>query len=1147
MRISPSSQALLRSGLTTALVLLPLIAVTEVLRLVNLAGTPARGDDEGAVMAAAYSILHFSDLSPYSFWYDHQPLGALQVAGWLGLSEAFWGSPDDILTGRRFMVLIAVGSAVLLWLLVRRLGYSRFAAGGAVALLALSPLAIQTGRPVLLDNLAILWVLAAAVCVCTPKRRLGAYLGAAVCFTVAVLTVESMLLFLPALAWLAWQRGDKGTRRYAMVASGTLFGLLFGAYVAIAAVRSELLPNAAHPGLLDGLTFQVFSRPSGGAIWTAGSTNQQILLGWLGLDAILLGAGLAGAVIALFVRGLRPLAVGFLLLGALVLIGGTVPSAYVVVLLPLAALLAATVAEEAYRNLAATEMPRKVVAIAVLVAVVGAAGLAVPVWHGTLEAQSTTDRDATMRQAQRWITDNISREDRLLVDAAQLPDLLEAGWKRDNVTWFNALDTDPALRELNPAGFRDYDYLVVTRAVREGSANPQIAAALNASVVVATFGTTDRVDIRRIDHAAAAASPGAEPERATVGAALVTRLGDGTPKAVQDLMKSGRVDSRVLATLSDLNAVVDLTVADLPEIAGEDAKGGARRAVRIIGGGAERALAYYKAQKGAFVTESVTAGADGVLVTFPPATTSSLLAAAVSPPADGPAAAVRVINLSPELAAGRVQFAGINGTAVAPLGTAGYAKATGYAAVPSGVTTIGIGPTDPAQPTSLMQVVALAPERTYTLMLFSSPDGKVVRGQLVPDPAAAAPSGRTLVRLVNAARTPDLSVSAVGGASPLARKVSYGLVTGYLDLPAGTIPMSLTAGAVRTDANVELKSGHVQTLVVVEIDKGPLLVPIEDPTRTPETTPLENRPAARPGVLAPVAQAVPAPPALTSKNLGYAPAVVLAFGIVLGAVAFLQRRRRGPVAAAVSGRPVAGAPVAARPPMTPPRAAAPVGDREHTVRVDQFAPVQRPPQPGPPATPGRGVPVGPPGPRPATPPRGNPGVRGGNPAISQSGPHPQRPPAPNRGPNPMGRPPAGPPPAGPPQGQPQRGGAPQPPAGRPPMPPAPRGPAAPRPQQPPSPSQQPQPQPTSQPQPQRPQPQPKRPQPRPQPPQQPVAAAEQPAPEVSEGVPMRTAPSPADVDPTVYLGSISKLRKAASMIRAAEAEDPSNDSLERPK
>lgn len=62
-----------------------------------------------------------------------------------------------------------------------------------------------------------------------------------------------------------------------------------------------------------------------------------------------------------------------------------------------------------------------------------------------------------------------------------------------------------------------------------------------------------------------------------------------------------------------------------------------------------------------------------------------------------------------------------------------------------------------------------------------------------------------------------------------------------------------------------------------------------------------------------------------------------------------------------------------------------------------------------------------------------------------------------------------------------------------------------------------------------------------------MAAAEQPAPEVSEGVPMRTAPSPADVDPTVYLGSISKLRKAASMIRAAEAEDPSNDSLERPK
>ncbi|MFC4945477.1 DUF4397 domain-containing protein [Pseudonocardia sp. GCM10023141] len=1068
--------------MTTASVLLPLLALTEVMRLINLVGTPQRIDDEGTYMAQAYAILHFGRVSPYTFFYDHPPLGSVQLAGWLWLSENLWGSTDAIATGRQFMVLAAVASAALLWVLVRRLGYGRFTAAAAVAVFALSPLAITLGRVVFLDNLSVMWLLAAAVCLCTPRRRLAAYLGAAVCFAVAVLAKETSLLLLPALAWLGWQRGDRSNRRLAMVAAGTLFTSLMAVYVVVAAVRGELLPGPGHPSLIDGIVYQLFTRPTGGSVFTAGSGNQDTLFGWIGLDGVLLAAGAVAALVALAVRGLRPLAFGFLLLAAMVVRGGFVPIPYVLVLIPLAALLVAGVATEAVRGLGSPVAWRKAVAIAALVVVAAAGGIALPRWHDTIDTLATSDADAPMRQARKWIIDNVAHRNRLIVDDALWTDLVDAGWKRDDVTWFSMLDTDPGVRAASPAGFRDYDFIVVTAAVRAApAALTQVRSAVSESVTVATFGAADRrVDVRRINRSAAAgpAPLSVEPERATVGAALATRLGDAAVGAIPDLLRSGRVDARVLATLSDF-PLGALKVADLPPIPGEDEAGLPRRQVLLAGPGAEGAVAYFKLQYGPFAAQSVAPGPAGVLVTFPPATAVGLLSAAVTPPASGAPAAVRVLDLIPGSGPVRVRFAGLDGTAIAPIGVGGYGTATGYSAVPAGVATLGVGSNDAAAPTAVVQAVKLAPGGSYTLMLFAGPAGSGPRGQFVADPATQGPAGRAMVRMVDgAAKAPGLSV-ATGTDDRLAQGVSYGLVTGYSELAPGAVVVKLSTGAKTSTTTVNLKAGTVGTLVVLDGADGPVLVGVDDPVRTPTGAPLATKAPARPGALTSAVATVAAPAAPQATLLGYVPVAVLGWGIIAAVVLLLLRRRRGvPVLATPAPGPV--------PMAGPPFAPVPPYAQQH----HQRGPVPSGPvpmvRPLPPQGPGRQQvpirhPVHPPAPvRPVPPPRPMPPVA----PV----------PVPNRDENPtiMANAPMRPGPVDPLVDPDRTDVVDTKVALR-------------------------------------------------------IAATSEdertrviavPPPITADP---RSAPSPADVDPTVFLGSIAKLRRAAANVRRAEAEEARNE------
>ncbi len=247
-------ERLTRNG-RSLLWVLPLLTLTAVTRLINLGGTPQRFDDEGTYVAQAYAVLKLGALSHYTYWYDHPPLGWIQMAGYFGVTGALDRHSSSVAAGREAMVAAAVVSALMLWLLARRIGFGRPTAALAVTLMALSPLAVQFQKSVYLDNVATPWLLATFVLLNTRRRSLSAFIGAGLCFAIAVLSKETYLLAAPAVLWVALRSAPRSTRRYALALAGAVFALVMSTYLVLALLKGELFPGAGHVSLTDGIAF----------------------------------------------------------------------------------------------------------------------------------------------------------------------------------------------------------------------------------------------------------------------------------------------------------------------------------------------------------------------------------------------------------------------------------------------------------------------------------------------------------------------------------------------------------------------------------------------------------------------------------------------------------------------------------------------------------------------------------------------------------------------------------------------------------------------------------------------------------------------------------------------------------------------------
>lgn len=610
--------------------LLPTLAISAFVQLVNLGGSPQRIDDEGTYTAQAWAIGAFGELTHYTYWYDHPPVGWIQIAAYTGLTGAFGRYDVAVLAAREAMVFATLVSVALLWFLARRLSFSRPAATAAALVFALSPLALQFHRSVYLDNIATAWLLGAILLALSRRHQLAAFAGSGAAFGIAVLSKETYLLALPLLAWVIWRNASPSTRRYTLTVAASILVLVGGSYLALALVKGEVAPGSNRVSLFDGVMFQLADRGSSGSLLDPESLLNRTLAMWWQLDPVLVVASLAAAVAGLLVRALRPFAILTLALTLFMLRpGGYLPVPYVIMLIPFGALLIAGVTDTAVRSFTRAGPGGRTARAAWIVGTVVAAVAIVPLWGTQLRGFLLADLDRPMRSAQTWIETNVQRDSTLVVDDAMWVDLVRSGFDRDNVIWYYKVDTDPAVTATLPNGWRDVDYVVTTDSMRTfPTAFSRVSDAIANSLVVASFGEgSTQVDIRRVDP------DGLEQADADAQASIEARAAAGTALAqnprltlggeTRALLVAGMVDSRVILALAELLASSEVTVDDFPILEGEgDA---VRRQVLVTaldgqsaatGAVGTTTTAWFEGLSGALAARAVDSIDGGVIATF---------------------------------------------------------------------------------------------------------------------------------------------------------------------------------------------------------------------------------------------------------------------------------------------------------------------------------------------------------------------------------------------------------------------------------------------------------------------------------------------------------------------------------------------------
>lgn len=412
---------------------------------------PRYSNDEGIYMSQAWAVLHEHKLSPYTYWYDHAPLGWIIIAGWLAITGGIKTFGFSINSGRAFMLVVHVLSVFLLMVLAERLTRKRIAGYVSGLIFAASPLVTFYGRQVLLDNIMVVLLLASLVFLVREERGLGSTILSAVLFAASVLSKETAIVFLPVLVGIAWWRASSRRTLHVGVWVSIVI-LLLSLYPVFAVVKGEFLPNGdtTHVTFVDAVLFQLHRQ--GGPIWDPSSPFRTSLADWWELDPILIA--MAGAcLVALLIASLRskPARAAWLLLAfpvAFLARGGLVIEFYVLAAAPFialgfAVLLAEVLGAARSRALAIVTM----VLVAGIVVV-----MAVPLSMSVRTDQSlyTSNQTGVQRQAIEDIIHNGTASQAYLINAYGLTDILAANISPvtgPEVEWYVKVETDKTVQQ----------------------------------------------------------------------------------------------------------------------------------------------------------------------------------------------------------------------------------------------------------------------------------------------------------------------------------------------------------------------------------------------------------------------------------------------------------------------------------------------------------------------------------------------------------------------------------------------------------------------------------------------------------------------------------------------------------------------------
>jgi 4-amino-4-deoxy-L-arabinose transferase-like glycosyltransferase len=432
----------------------------------NIAGYPTVFDDEGTYLAQAWAIDHGIGMAPYTYWFDHPPLGWIQIAALAWIPSLLFHGPSVIVVAyaRIVMLPFTAASSILVYVLARRMALQRWAAALAVVLFGLSPLSVTLQREIFLDNIAVTWMLAALVFAYSPRKHLWHHIASGLCAGVAILSKETMIIVLPALIYALWVNvSGSTTRKYSFVGFAGAFGLLAVQYPLYAILKGELYQPNNKVSLYTGIVYQL-TRQGSGSIFNPSSNGYLILHNWLYYDPVLITAGTVSVILALAVRRLRPIAIaGVILTLAAIRPTGYLPAMYIIQMLPFFALGVAGMVDQAVsfivRYKARPALWQKIARLGlVAICVVTAVVYVTPKWLSRDSDADTLDYNQGYAEAAAWFAKNVPHpgHDRVVLDDTLWLNMINDGFKASRYDiYFFKLDVDPDVDNALPGVLGD--------------------------------------------------------------------------------------------------------------------------------------------------------------------------------------------------------------------------------------------------------------------------------------------------------------------------------------------------------------------------------------------------------------------------------------------------------------------------------------------------------------------------------------------------------------------------------------------------------------------------------------------------------------------------------------------------------------------
>lgn len=432
----------------------------------NLHRYPSYIMDEGTYTSQAWWLVHFRQLAPYTYWYDHAPFGWIQIGLWQLITGGPFAFGFSLHSTRIFMVIVALLTNLLLYSTIEKLTRNRILGLTSGLLFALSPLMIISHRLVVLDNLETMWLLLSVWLLLGDDKPMARPLLSGIAFGLAFLSKESAIFFLPVMGYAAYYYSDRGNRSYSLLL--WLFGALFliMLWPLFALLRGELLPAPGFPGdkghtsFLEATLYQLGR--SGGHFWDPGSDFRENLTGWFRQDPFLVTLGLWATILNLLMmrREGDSRVFGLLSLSYLVYLmrGGVVFNFYII---PLLVLFVINIALALRVVMFTTNLALSRGHLVGVFVVISA--LLLLHYPRLYAADATSEQEASVE----YVKEHVPTDSTVVVDNVGWMDLrLESGANEllfPNVEWFWKVDHDPEVR-LRKLGndWRSIKYIVLT-------------------------------------------------------------------------------------------------------------------------------------------------------------------------------------------------------------------------------------------------------------------------------------------------------------------------------------------------------------------------------------------------------------------------------------------------------------------------------------------------------------------------------------------------------------------------------------------------------------------------------------------------------------------------------------------------------------